>query len=130
MGRFVKGQSGNPAGRTKGSKDKRTELRALLNPRAPELVDKAVELALAGDNQALKLCLDRLIAPLRSTTPDVSLSLEGTLPERGEKVLEAMANGELDPVTGSALIGALADQAKLKEQTELEERLRALEGKS
>lgn len=63
---FQRGKSGNPAGRPKGSKDKRTELRALLEPHAPALVQKAVEQALDGDTAALKLCLDRLIPPVRS----------------------------------------------------------------
>lgn len=63
---FQKGQSGNPEGRPKGTKDKRTELRELLQPHAPALVEKAVELALQGDTTALKMCLDRIIPVMRS----------------------------------------------------------------
>jgi hypothetical protein len=39
--RFQKGHSGNRAGKPKGAKDKRTELRALLQPHAEALVQKA-----------------------------------------------------------------------------------------
>jgi len=63
---FQKGQSGNPAGRPKGSRDKRTELRELLEPHAEELVLRAVNMALEGDITALKMCLDRLIPAYRS----------------------------------------------------------------
>ena len=63
---FQKGQSGNPSGRPKGTKDKRTELRELLQPHAPALIEKAVEMALEGDTTALKMCLDRIIPAMRS----------------------------------------------------------------
>ena len=126
---FEAGKSGNPSGRPKGSIDKRTELRRLLTPYAPELIQKAVDMALAGDTTALRMCLDRCIAPLRSTTQNIELDFEGELHERGEATLQAIYSGEIDPITGSALIGALADQAKLREQTELEARLSHLESK-
>jgi len=124
---FEAGKSGNPSGRPKGSIDKRTELRRLLTPYAPELIQKAVDMALAGDTTALRMCLDRCIAPLRSTTQNIELNFEGELHERGEATLQAIYAGDIDPLTGSALIGALADQAKLVEMTEFEERLRKLE---
>lgn len=125
--KFQAGQSGNPSGKPVGSKDKRTALRELLNPHAPALVEKAVQKALEGDTSALKLCLDRCIAPLRSTTGSVAIESGGSLPERGQKTLDAIYTGEIDALTGSALLGALADQAKLVEMTEFEERLRKLE---
>ena len=84
---------------------------------------------LEGDTAALRMCLDRCIAPLRSTTQNIPLNFEGELHERGEATLQAIYAGDIDPLTGSALIGALADQARLKEQTELEARLSHLENK-
>ena len=126
---FKSGESGNPLGRPIGVRDRRTALRELLSPHAPELVQKAVNLALEGDTAALKMCLDRCIAPLRSTTQNIALNFEGELHERGEATLQAIYAGDIDPLTGSALIGALADQARLKEQTELEARLSHLENK-
>jgi len=64
---FEKGQSGNPSGRPKGSKDNRTELRELLMPHAPELIEKLVAQALEGDMAAMKLCIDRLISPYKAS---------------------------------------------------------------
>ena len=126
--KFQPGQSGNPAGKPKGAPDKRTALRSLLNPHAPQLIEKAVQMALEGDTAALKLCLDRCVAPLRSTSPEAPMKVEGSLSERGEATLQAIYSGEIDAIHGAALMSALADQARLHEQTELESRLRALEG--
>ena len=50
--KYTKGKSGNPKGRPRGIRDKRVELRSLLEPHAAELVQKAVELAKDGDSAA------------------------------------------------------------------------------
>lgn len=59
--KFKQGQSGNPKGRSKGSVNKNTKLVKLLEPHAEALVNKAVELALNGDSNAIRLCIDKLI---------------------------------------------------------------------
>jgi hypothetical protein len=65
-GRYVKGVSGNPAGRPVGILNEATRAAAvLLNGEAGALTRKAIDLALAGDIAALRLCLDRIIAPQR-----------------------------------------------------------------
>src|SRR5712691_693644 len=65
-GRFAKGASGNSAGRPPGIMNQATRIAALLlTGEAGALTRKAIELALAGDIAALRLCLDRLIAPQR-----------------------------------------------------------------
>jgi hypothetical protein len=63
---FVKGESGNPGGRPKGSKNQITLLRQSLELQlreaaAPDIVNvmkKAVELALDGDRTMIKLLLE------------------------------------------------------------------------
>src|SRR6266702_4716507 len=60
---FQKGQSGNPAGRPRGSTNRATRAaELLLDGEATALTRKAIELALAGDPTALRLCLDRTVA--------------------------------------------------------------------
>ena len=52
---------GNPAGKPKGVRNRATlAAEALLDGEAEALTRKAVEMALAGDVMALKLCLERL----------------------------------------------------------------------
>jgi len=61
---FQRGQSGNPSGRPRGSSNRATRAaELLLDGEATALTRKAVELALAGDPAALRLCLDRTVAP-------------------------------------------------------------------
>ena len=65
-GRFAKGRSGNPAGRPRGCRDHATRAAQLLLAGEGEaLTRKAVELALAGDPAALRLCLERIVGPCR-----------------------------------------------------------------
>jgi hypothetical protein len=65
-GQFVKGQSGNPAGKPQGCRNHATRTaETLLDGEAEALTRKAVTLALGGDALALRLCLDRVIAPRR-----------------------------------------------------------------
>src|ERR1700732_5620952 len=71
---FAKGQSGNPAGRPRGSINRSTRAaQLLLDGEATALSRKAVELALAGDPTALRLCLDRTVAPRRDRSVELSL---------------------------------------------------------
>src|SRR5438477_7793934 len=71
---FSKGQSGNPAGRPRGSSNRATRAaELLLDGEATALTRKAVELALAGDPAALRLCLDRTVAPRRERAVELAL---------------------------------------------------------
>jgi hypothetical protein len=63
---FVKGRSGNPRGRPVGSRNRKTLAAAvLLDGESEALTRKAVELALAGDPAALRLCIERILPPCR-----------------------------------------------------------------
>src|SRR6478735_1605155 len=63
---FIKGQSGNPAGRPRGARNGATRaMQLLLDGEAQALTRKAVELALDGDTTALRMCLDRIAPPRR-----------------------------------------------------------------
>ncbi len=73
---FQPGQSGNPNGRPKGIVDKRIKLRELLESHADEIIEKLIELAKAGDSNALRLCIERLLPRVK---PDESVTFE--LPE-------------------------------------------------
>jgi hypothetical protein len=59
---FEKVRSGNPAGRRRGSRNRATLAAAvLLEGESEALTHKAVELALAGDPVALRLCIERIL---------------------------------------------------------------------
>lgn len=127
---FKKGASGNPQGRPKGIKDRRVVLRELFERHAEKLAAKAVEAALNGDAQAMRICIDRVVPALKAREDTSPLpEFTGTLTERGEACLNAMAYGQLTPSETASLLSALASQAKLTETDELERRIAALEGK-
>lgn len=126
MAQFQKGKSGNPSGKPKGAKDKRTALRSLLEPHRDALVKVAVDKALGGDATALRICLDRLIAPVRGNPVDIG-NFSGTLVERGEQVLEAVGRGSISAEEAAALMSVINSQARIIEATDLDRRLSALE---
>src|SRR5208282_609882 len=78
---FEKGRSGNPGGRRQGSYDKATVAAAtLLAGESEALTLKAVEMALAGDPTAMRLCMERVLPPCRERTVKFRLPpIEGTL---------------------------------------------------
>ena len=74
-GRFRKGRSGNPKGRPAGARNKATQTaELLLDGEAEALTRRAVELALAGDGMALRLCLERIIPPRRGRPVQLGLA--------------------------------------------------------
>ena len=108
---FEKGRSGNPGGRRPGSRNKTTLAAAtLLAGEAEALTRKAVEMALAGDPTAMRLCIERVLPPCRERTVKFSLpATEGvrTGEYRGPSsrevslamnaVTSALAQGEITP---------------------------------
>lgn len=128
MSKFEKGKSGNPRGRPKDTKT--AELRAMLRPHAGELIERAVELAREGDTTALRLCLERILPPLKGKDGTVEvpgLSRSKSLSEKGQKILAAAGTGKISPAEASTLMQALASQARIVEVDELERRIAALE---
>ena len=61
MAKFMKGCSGNPAGRPVGSKNKCTQFRELLEDDLPALISVLRDKALEGDMNAMRLLLERLV---------------------------------------------------------------------
>ena len=129
-GRFVKGQSGNPAGRPKGSRNRMSVLRESLvtAAEAREVVAKLVESAKAGDTQAASILMDRLWPKLKSQAPALAVPLpEGDLADQAEAVFREMASGMIPVADAGQMLTALASVVKIKESAEFEKRLRSLE---
>jgi len=63
---FQPGQSGNPAGWPRGSRNKKTiALEGLLDGEAEAVMQKMISLAKLGDDVAMRLCVERMMAPRR-----------------------------------------------------------------
>ena len=123
------GQSGNPAGRPKGSGDVAL-IRAAIAQRMPELIDTLVDRALSGDVGAARLLLERTVAPLKASEAPQAIHLppEG-LSDQGRAVLASVASGELAAGQGAQLLGAIGTLARVIEVDELTQRVQALEAR-
>ncbi len=125
---YKPGQSGNPKGKPRGTKDRRTVLRELLQPHAQDLIQKAVDMALEGDTTALRLCMERIVPPIKARAESIPMEpLEGTLVDQGNVFLHKMTEGTITPEETSHLLSALSAQAKIIEYDELDRRLTTLE---
>jgi uncharacterized protein DUF5681 len=129
--RFAPGQSGNPAGKPKGTRHRATlAVEALLEGEADKLTRKAVELALAGDTTALRLCLERIAPPRKDRAvafalPDL-VNAEDAVRAMAALV-GAVAAGELTPSEASELSRLVEVFTKAVDTHELQQRLTTLE---
>ncbi|UQP00355.1 DUF5681 domain-containing protein [Burkholderia multivorans] len=126
------GQSGNPAGRPKGSKNRKTLLAEELQKDGSDLARAIKEAALAGDTSAMNLWAQRLEPPLRARAATVEFELDPDKPlhEQAQQVLAAVSEGRVDPETGRMLIDCIQSVAGIRAVDELEARLAALEDKN
>lgn len=126
---FQKGISGNPAGRPKGLVSKNQKLRDGLDKHVPGILNRLVELAMAGDVMSARLVLERTLPALKPV--DVAAPAIGmaSLEKAPNAVLEALAAGTLTPDQAASLGSVLASLVRVRESTELEERIRNLEAR-
>jgi Family of unknown function (DUF5681) len=130
-GRFAKGRSGNPAGRPRGCRDHvNRAARLLLAGEGEALTRKAVELALAGDPAALRLCLERIVGPYRERAVEFvmpPIRNAADLASAMAAVADAAAQGAVTPREAMQLGHVVEAYVRAVEATEFERRLRVLE---
>lgn len=118
-------------GRPLGKRNKATEaLQALLDGEGEQITRKAVELAINGDTTALRLCLERLIPPMRERRVSMSipkLETAGDIAKALGTLLDSVASGEITPGEGQTIATLLEVQRKAIETAELEQRIARLE---
>ena len=128
-GRWKAGESGNPRGRTPGTGEV-AKLRASIAVHLPEIITQLVTKAKAGDAQAARLLLERVLPALKPIEQAVALSLpdgEG-ITGQGRAIVQAVADGTLAPGQGAQLLAGLGSLARIVEIDELERRITQLEG--
>lgn len=129
-GRWKKGESGNIAGKPKGSGQVQ-KLRAALGERLDEIMDTVVAQAISGDMVAARIVLERVLPALRPAEQTVVLEMpkDGTLTQQAHAVLAAAADGALGPGQAAQLVSAIAAVGKVAELDEMNRRIEALEAK-
>ena len=130
-GQFRSGQSGNPAGRPPGSRNKATEAaELLLDGEAEALTRKAIDLALEGDPSALRLCIARIIPPRRGRPVNFGLpAVRGAadLAAAMATITTAAGQGAITPGEAAELARVVEIFVRAVETSDFERRLRQLE---
>ena len=107
-GTFANGNAGRP----KGARNKAAQaVLALLEGEGEALTRKAIEMALAGESAAQRLCLDRIAPPRKDSPVTFPLPRMTTAQDAAQAagaILEAVADGELTPAE-AAQVMALVD---------------------
>jgi hypothetical protein len=88
----------------------------MLQSRAPEIVNKCLELALQGDAAALRLCLER-VAPVQSKRPvnlgSLPMSTVAELSQASDVVLRKVISGQLTILEARGMAQLIADRRKV-----------------
>jgi hypothetical protein len=132
---FVKGQSGNPAGRRAGSKNKKTLLREELERDGSALAAAIKAAALNADSPdtaAMGLWLSRLEPPLRASAQRVQFELDPDAPvaDQAKQILSAVSRGELDVDAAKQIMDLLSAFVGMKDvETFLDELRRMREAR-
>jgi len=118
--RFQSGQSGNPAGRPPGSLNKKTlALAEAFAEGAQEVLADVITRAKNGDKTAVRLCMDRTLAPKRDRTVAIELPVIKTS-EDAELALtvvtDELAAGHLTISEASALVALIDRMLRVAER--------------
>jgi hypothetical protein len=125
-------KQGNP-GRPKGARHKATiAAEHLLDGEAEALTRKAIDMALAGDTTALRLCLERVVAPrreraVRFTLPP--LQSPGDASAAMAAITAGVAAADITPGEAAELTKLVEGYVRALEASDFDQRLRAIEGK-
>ena len=128
---FEKGESGNPAGRPRGSRNRATLLmEGLLADDAEAIGRKAIAMAKQGDMAAIRLCMDRL-APVRKGEPVAfelpPLEKPADSVAAAATIVAAVAAGELTPSEAAELAKVIDVYVRAIATKGFDERLTKLE---
>ncbi len=128
---FQKGQSGNPAGRPRGSRYQATMLtQSLLENDAEAIARTVIGMAKAGDIAAIRICMDRL-APARNYDPVACelppLNTAADAVTAMTSIVAAVSDGDLTPSEAADLAKVVELYIEALETSSFDERLTALE---
>ena len=128
---FQRGESGNPAGRPRGSRNRTTILmRDLLAGRAEAIGQKLVELAENGDIAAIRICMERLAPAGKDDPVDVGLPpIEKPADSAAQAIVAAVAAGDLTAAEAAGLAKVVDVYVRAVETKGFDERLTKLENR-
>jgi hypothetical protein len=118
-------------GRPRGSHNKATlALQEMLGQHAETLVKKCVVMALQGDTTAMRLCIERLLAPRKQSSVKFKLPPISTVAELAQaqiSMLETLSRGQLTPAEAETIGNLFENRRRMMETEDFASRLQALE---
>ena len=131
-GQFPKGKSGNPRGKPKGARHRSSLIaEQLFASEIQDICKTVIEEAKAGDMQAARIILDRLLSPRKDNPIQIDLpkmeSSSDLLKVVG-CITDAVGSGQISPSEGEALARIVDIHTRALEFAEFEKRLAVLEG--
>ena len=131
LGQFQKGQSGNPKGKAKGTKNRSTlAAEQLLQGDLNNICRRLVEEALIGNMQAIKLVLDRMLPPKRDRAIDIGLPKLQTADDAVNAmslIIDAVGSGNITPSEGEAMSRVVDAFVRAVQAHDIEKRVSLLE---
>ena len=134
---FRKGQSGNPAGRPPGSRNRATAaiaaVEAMLDGEAEAVCRKLLDLALGGDRGALRLVADRILAPRRERPVHLDMPRMDDAADVAAAMTAlaaAAAEGIVAPAEAAELARVAETRLRAAAVADLERRVKALEAEA
>jgi len=124
---FQPGQSGNPKGRPKGSRNRVSQaMQVLFEARAEEILNKAIEKALDGDVSMQRALLRTMVPPCREKPIEFDLPAINTPADAvaaSSAVVDACAAGDLTLSEARDMMGLITSHVGTIEVAELERRI-------
>jgi hypothetical protein len=128
---FQKGESGNPAGRPRGARNRRTLLAEhLLEGDTEAIVRTMIERAKEGDMAAVRLCVDRICPRVTDRPAGFELPplvRAADAPPAIAAIAQALADGDLTAAEAADLGRFVESFARAFEKADIEKRLAGLE---
>jgi hypothetical protein len=130
---FRKGQSGNPSGKPRGTRNRTTVLaEKLMQDDAKDIVQAVLDAAKGGDMTAARLVLERIF-PARRGRPvyfdPPAMRTASDVAEAMSALMRAIGSGDLTPDEAATVASVIEMRRKALETEEFELRLQALEEK-
>ena len=129
MSKFEKGVSGNPAGRPKGSRDKRRLYREMIEAHTEDLIRKAIDIALGGDESMIRFLLDRLLPSKPKDDPLPEMKLEGSPSEQSAQIISLVCDGIITPMEGNSFLDSMIAHLNITTVDDIAKRLERIEKK-
>ncbi|MEA3023836.1 MAG: hypothetical protein QOK01_2688 [Alphaproteobacteria bacterium] len=130
---FQKGESGNPGGRPRGARNKRTLLAEhLLEGDTEAIVRTMIERAKEGDMAAVRLCVDRICPRLTDRPAGFELpplARAADAPAAMAAIAQALADGDLTAAEAADLGKFVESFVRAFAEADLEKRLGQLEAR-